>query len=66
MLELKNRKQILSASQGKLGLAIKPNSQSKDLLASIVSDYMKVWELMLSKAIFPAFQVLGLITYCSC
>lgn len=55
MLELKNRKQILSASQGKLGLTIK----ARILLASIVSDYMKVWELMLSKAIFPAFQVLG-------
>lgn len=61
MLELKNRKQILSASQGKLGLAIKP----RILLASIVSDYMKVWELMLSKAIFPAFQVLRRITCCS-
>lgn len=62
MLELKNRKQILSASQGKLGLAIKPSI----LLASIVSDYMKVWELMLSKAIFPAFRMLCRFTYCSC
>lgn len=62
MLELKNRKQILSASQVKLGLAIK----TRILLASIVSDYMKVWELMLSKAIFPAFQMFSRITYCSC
>lgn len=59
MVELKNRKQILSASQVKLGLAIK----TRILLASIVSDYMKVWELMLSKAIFPAFGMLSRITY---
>lgn len=59
MLELKNRKQILSASQVKLGLAIK----TRILLASIASDYMQVRELMLSKAIFPAFQMLSRITY---
>lgn len=61
MLELKNRKQIWAASQVKLGLAIK----TRVLLASIVSDYMEVWELMLSKAIFPAFQMFSCITYCS-
>lgn len=59
MLELKNSKQILSASQVKLGLAIK----TRILLASIASDYMQVRELMLSKAIFPAFQMLSRITY---
>lgn len=37
MLELKNRPQILSASQVKLGLAIKP----RILLASVVSDYIE-------------------------
>lgn len=62
MLELKNRKQIWAASQVKLGLAIK----TRVLLASVVSDYMEVWELMLSKAIFPAFQMFSRITYCSC
>jgi len=60
MPELKNRKQLLSASQAKLGLAIR----TRVLLASIASDYTKMWELMLSKAIFPAFQMLGRITYC--